>query len=688
MSGAEYVMHQSVRCILFASTATTLAGAYAAPVELPAARIVSAPSPSFNVSLRATNKVRAILPVGTDEGAANRTLPVDGLYLYGVNGTAPSLFPPVVVARQGQTLNVRLVNDLQSVPASASQDQPEVPFTNLHSHGVLVPTAAADNPCGIHGDNIYVVSNGPSTGAACKSLPTESHDANAAHGPTVLGRLQYRYALPRDHPTGLFWLHPHRHGSSQIQVGGGMSTLFYVNPSIAPTRLERELDVKWLMLKDLHLLPADPRSGVATRNIKYDSDFCGRLAPLSEEQWRVRRGTCSPKDTDDRTPSTGTWVFPVSGVVYPTITVHNAKPQIWRITNASADASYRLQLVVTTKSAPSPQPLRLRVLALDGGTLDQDAAQRSGFDELVLMPSARAEVLVDPCELGIGTIVRGQCVLPRSDVTAELRTLGLDTGNQERDAGDHWPSIALARVVFKGDPTQRPRTVSGGDALAPPAGADNPKQAIEPQRKTAARSNRTEKQSHVMHAGHKAHSSTRCSPVPLPDGHARVIRFGNGLAKTYWTHFGLLATSSRLELGENSVKLPDLDKNALPKPGDYPSFGDANSPSDLCIRYGSVERWVLVNDTDECHNFHIHQTHFRVHAIALVESEKANACLGDRRASKVLNTLHDNFPLPPGARIVVDIPFTRPAQIGKFVYHCHILGHEDKGMMATVEVVP
>jgi FtsP/CotA-like multicopper oxidase with cupredoxin domain len=167
----------------------------------------------------------------------------------------------------------------------------------------------------------------------------------------------------------------------------------------------------------------------------------------------------------------------------------------------------------------------------------------------------------------------------------------------------------------------------------------------------------------------------------------RVIRFGNGLAKTYWTHFGLLATSSRLELGKNSVKLPDIDKDDIPKPGDYPSFGAPDSPSDLCIRYGSVERWVLVNDTNECHNFHIHQTRFRVREIAFVDGEKANACLGDRKAAKEFKTLHDNFPMPPGSRIVVEIPFTRPQQIGKFVYHCHILGHEDKGMMATVEVV-
>ena len=59
-----------------------------------------------------------------------------------------------------------------------------------------------------------------------------------------------------------------------------------------------------------------------------------------------------------------------------------------------------------------------------------------------------------------------------------------------------------------------------------------------------------------------------------------------------------IAAAARLELGENSVKLPDIDKDPIPKTGDYPSFGAPDSPSDLCIRYGSVERWVLVNDTN------------------------------------------------------------------------------------------
>jgi FtsP/CotA-like multicopper oxidase with cupredoxin domain len=32
------------------------------------------------------------------------------------------------------------------------------------------------------------------------------------------------------------------------------------------------------------------------------------------------------------------------------------------------------------------------------------------------------------------------------------------------------------------------------------------------------------------------------------------------------------------------------------------------------------------------------------------------------------------------------LPFTDPVIVGKFVYHCHILSHEDKGMMAVIEV--
>jgi FtsP/CotA-like multicopper oxidase with cupredoxin domain len=44
--------------------------------------------------------------------------------------------------------------------------------------------------------------------------------------------------------------------------------------------------------------------------------------------------------------------------------------------------------------------------------------------------------------------------------------------------------------------------------------------------------------------------------------------------------------------------------------------------------------------------------------------------------------------VPIRGEVKVIIPFTNPTIVGRFVYHCHILSHEDKGMMATIQVDP
>lgn len=47
-------------------------------------------------------------------------------------------------------------------------------------------------------------------------------------------------------------------------------------------------------------------------------------------------------------------------------------------------------------------------------------------------------------------------------------------------------------------------------------------------------------------------------------------------------------------------------------------------------------------------------------------------------------SLADTFPLPVGGKIVIRMHFTDFT--GTYVYHCHILAHEDRGMMGTVKV--
>ena len=99
---------------------------------------------------------------------------------------------------------------------------------------------------------------------------------------------------------------------------------------------------------------------------------------------------------------------------------------------------------------------------------------------------------------------------------------------------------------------------------------------------------------------------------------------------------------------------------------------------DQTVKLGDTEEWTVVNTDQQYHSFHIHQTPFLVTAINGVATDE--------------DSLRDTFSVPPATEVgpgslSVVIPFTDPVIAGKFVYHCHAVDHEDKGMMGVVEVV-
>ncbi|HET9660049.1 MAG TPA: multicopper oxidase domain-containing protein [Thermomicrobiales bacterium] len=99
---------------------------------------------------------------------------------------------------------------------------------------------------------------------------------------------------------------------------------------------------------------------------------------------------------------------------------------------------------------------------------------------------------------------------------------------------------------------------------------------------------------------------------------------------------------------------------------------------DQWVDLGTTEEWVLHNDTNFWHPFHIHVNDFQV-----ISSN------GEDQMEPFVY-YKDTLPLPPKigdvpGEVVLRIPFLDYA--GKFVYHCHILSHEDAGMMGVVEVV-
>lgn len=88
------------------------------------------------------------------------------------------------------------------------------------------------------------------------------------------------------------------------------------------------------------------------------------------------------------------------------------------------------------------------------------------------------------------------------------------------------------------------------------------------------------------------------------------------------------------------------------------------------VTVATVVHWRVRNDTDEVHPFHIHQVHFLTYAV------------NDAPVTSPVWLDTVNVPLRGSVDVVLDA--TDPVIRGMSVFHCHLLNHEDKGMMAKV----
>ncbi|WP_244943472.1 multicopper oxidase family protein [Streptomyces inhibens] len=92
---------------------------------------------------------------------------------------------------------------------------------------------------------------------------------------------------------------------------------------------------------------------------------------------------------------------------------------------------------------------------------------------------------------------------------------------------------------------------------------------------------------------------------------------------------------------------------------------------DVRTRLNTVEEWTVRNDSNEEHSFHVHVDDFQLMSI----NGRPHHGHG----------LQDTASVPPKGKLVLRISFT--TYTGKTVLHCHILNHEDEGMMAVLEIV-
>jgi suppressor of ftsI len=268
----------------------------------------SFPQPEFRSSSNGvlSTTLRAALVPTMINGAWYRSSVYEGLY--------PG---PTLVVCPGDTLKLSLRNDLTA--ADFPGFGMHAGITNLHTHGFFV---SPNQPQ----DNVFV------------EIPPG-------------GRYDYRYDIPRDHPPGVLWYHPHFHTQSNPQETGGMEGAIIMRGGLDDNPAYRHIGERVLVITQTELKSgADGAIGTTVQPEP--------LGPFI---------------------TSGAQFF-VNGQLNPTIPIHPGEIQRWSILNLTANSFVKLQL-------PGQH---FGLLARDGNYV----ATRQAYDSMLVGPSSRREVLV------------------------------------------------------------------------------------------------------------------------------------------------------------------------------------------------------------------------------------------------------------------------------------------------------
>jgi FtsP/CotA-like multicopper oxidase with cupredoxin domain len=111
------------------------------------------------------------------------------------------------------------------------------------------------------------------------------------------------------------------------------------------------------------------------------------------------------------------------------------------------------------------------------------------------------------------------------------------------------------------------------------------------------------------------------------------------------------------------------------------AFDPGSQVPNIVVHQGDVEDWIIENRSTELHAFHIHQIHFLL-------LDWSGTPVNEPFLRDTVNVPYFNGRTLryPSVRLRMD--FRDPDSVGTFVYHCHLLEHEDGGMMGLVRVEP
>ncbi len=616
----------SRRELLAGTAATSLT---AASTSAFAQQSAGAPPQKENVVNLDCSFISVKLPVsveGQKALKANTATPSDFIpcQLRAYNKTIPG---PLMTVYPGQTLIINVKNSLPPYPGNEAWEKQakgdhNVPHhlgsTNLHLHGMDIIPHLFD-PIGTSNPTAPMIEIPPG------------------------GSLQYKFEIPKNHPCGLDWYHPHHHGSTAVQAVSGMAGGIVVMGPIDDVPAIKAAKNIYLVVQDIGLFPVDPP-------VPAQPGVPGSPGTTPQE-------IGLPAGTD----ISNVWVYePKQNAIWQTFGVPNSTAQV------------TIYDPTTKQAVPQPQ--------LKGGFTTGDYALRYYLcnGEPFYKETHNAKSPTDPIPLPLipprftmapGEVVRFRMLNGCSDnympIAVEGHTMHL---------------LALDGVNFPAVRPLAPVPIPEPPILTPPSNPDVLKNEGQIQ---LAPANRAE---------------FLIKAIDKP-GTYKIVQ----LAQNQQFLFSAQKTIAEIEVTGTSkiMALP----TALPVPSrEYPLIkpsevqvmrtiffadqfpGSVNpfvgidfllngqqydvTAINYAVNVTGVEEWhLIVGDSQhggtEGHPFHIHVNSFEVISVNGKALEPG--------------TIKDTIWIPAESKVVIRMKFKE--FIGKSVFHCHILPHEDTGMM-------
>jgi FtsP/CotA-like multicopper oxidase with cupredoxin domain len=500
------------------------------------------------------------------------------------NGQVPG---PPIVTHPGATLRIRLENGLPRYSPASWDGDHNVPhrfdLTNLHTHGLDVRPHLFQ-PLG-------------TSDPLARMIAIESG-----------GHLDYTFEIPGDHPPGLYWYHPHHHGSTVVQAVTGMAGIIIMRGPIDEVPEIRAARDIVLAIQDIGLFPSD-NPGDAGQDI-------WTYEPQQNAIWQTFGGIVTKYDpaqgkaVPTQPPLNGGFTTGDYKLRYYLL---NGEPFFKETHNSAAPTSPTpAQLGVQRFTLKPGEVVRFRMLnacsdnlmpiAVEGHEMHLIALDGINFGAPRTIPAygpgGPEQVLLAPAN-------RAEFLIKGASTPGIYKVLQRAQSQQFLDS----PEKTICEIEIAGAPVD----------MGLPATLPLP---------------------------------TRNYPLIQPSEIKRVrtFEFGGAFPGVANPYVGIDFLINNMQYQETAV--PTI------------------------VNRGDSEEWHLVvqgphHGGTEGHPFHIHVDSFEVISIGGV--------------AQPAGTIMDTIWIPQDTVVVIRMKFEQ--WLGKSVFHCHILPHEDTGMMQNFLIV-